>query len=237
MMTNVMNHILHHVFDALAPLHCEICDEKITGSVHVHRICDGCLYMFESAPSNEQLLNGLYRQSNTDTYLSRVESFFAFHAEAPIQKAFYAIKYMYAKNMAKDFGFYVSGLTTLEGIDCFVPVPLHPARKRERGYNQSLAICEGMHARTRIPISETLKRIRYSITQTKLSSQDRSRNVRSIFEFNELGSIRGKHLMLIDDVMTTGSTLESCAKALLESGARSVSALTIAAATLPRKIQ
>lgn len=237
MMKTIVKHILHDVLDALAPLHCEICDEKINAHMHIHRICDGCLYMFESAPSNEQLLNGLYRQNNSDTYISHVESFFAFHAEAPIQKALYAIKYTYAKRMAKDFGHYVAGLTTFEEIDCFIPVPLHTARKRERGYNQSMAICEGMHAKTNIPISEALKRIRYSITQTKFSSHERTRNVQGIFTVNNAESIRGKHVMLIDDVMTTGSTLEACAQALLESGARSVSALTIATATLPKGIQ
>ena len=237
MMKTIANHILHNVLDALAPLHCEICDEKINAHMHIHRICDGCLYMFECAPSNEELLNGLYGQNNADTYISHVESFFAFHSEAPIQKALYAIKYTYAKRMAQDFGQYVSGLTTFEGIDCFIPVPLHSARKRERGYNQSMAICEGLKAKTKIPISVALERIRYSITQTKFSSYDRSRNVQGIFMVNNTESIHGKHIMLIDDIMTTGSTLESCAQALLESGARLVSALTIATATLPKGIQ
>lgn len=229
--------ILHDVIDAFAPLHCEICDAKINASMHIHRICDGCLYMFDTAPSNDQLLNGLYKQKGKETYLFDVESFFAFYPEAPIQSALYAIKYMYAKQMAIDFGYYVAGLTAFDCIDCFIPVPLHSARKRERGYNQSLAICEGLHKRTHIPIAEALKRNRYSMTQTKLSSRERMSNVQHIFEVRNTESIRGKHVMLIDDVMTTGSTLESCAQALLESGAHTVSALTLATATFPKEIQ
>ena len=232
-----VQHILHDVLDALAPLHCEICEVKINTDMHIHRICDACLYMFEIAPGKDQLLNGLYSQKKLDTYLSHVESFFAFYADAPIQKAMHAIKYTNAQRMAEDFGFYIAGLSTFEGIDYLIPVPLHSARKRERGYNQSLAISKSIHAKTNIPISATLKRTKYSITQTKLSSDDRMRNVQGIFMVNNSLSIRGKHLMLIDDVMTTGSTLESCAQALLESGARSVSALTIATATLPKGIQ
>jgi ComF family protein len=108
---------------------------------------------------------------------------------------------------------------------------------RERGYNQSLLIAQGISSITKVPVINALERLHYSTTQTKLSSNDRMQNVQGIFSIKKADLIRDKRLMLIDDVMTTGSTLEECAHVLLDSGACSVSAFTLAAATSTRVIQ
>lgn len=235
-MTFIPN-IMHAMMDAIAPLHCETCDQRISGNTHVHRVCDACLYVFEHAPNDDVLLNQLYTQNNKDSFVFSIESHFAYHQEAPIQRIIYAIKYGNAQQMAFDFGRYLARFKKHIEVDLYVPVPLHRARVRERGYNQSLLIAQGISSVTKVPVIHSLERLHYSTTQTKLSSKDRLQNVQGIFSIKYAGQIRGKRLMIIDDVMTTGSTLEECAHILLESGACSVSALTLAAATSTRGIQ
>ena len=235
-MTFIPN-IMHALMDAIAPLHCETCDARIDGRTYVHRVCNACLYMFESAPEDDSLLNQLYAQNNKDSFLFNIESHFAFHQEAPIQQTIHAIKYDNAQQMAIDFGRYFAGIRKHREVDYYIPVPLHSARLRERGYNQSLLIAQGISSITKVPVINALERLFYSTTQTKLSSKDRMQNVQGIFSLTNAEPIRGKRLMLIDDVMTTGSTLEECAQVLLESGACSVSALTLTAATSTRGIQ
>ena len=230
-------YIMHALMDAIAPLHCETCCEHIDGSTHIHRICDACLYMFECAPKDDILLNQLYSQNNKDSFLFSMESHFAFHKEAPIQETIHAIKYGNAQQMAFDFGRYIARIRNHSEVDYYVPVPLHRARVRERGYNQSLLIAQGISSITKVPVINALERLHYSTTQTKLSSNDRMQNVQGIFSIKKADLIRDKRLMLIDDVMTTGSTLEECAHVLLDSGACSVSAFTLAAATSTRVIQ
>jgi ComF family protein len=235
-MTSIPN-IMHALMDAIAPLHCETCNERIDGLTHVHRVCDACLYLFESAPKDDVLLNQLYTQSNKDSFVISMESHFAFHQEAPIQQTIHAIKYENAQQMAFDFGSYIARNRKHSEVDYYVPVPLHSARVRERGYNQSLLIAQGISSITKVPVINALERLHYSTTQTKLSSNDRMQNVQGIFSIKKADLIRDKRLMLIDDVMTTGSTLEECAHVLLDSGACSVSAFTLAAATSTREIQ
>jgi ComF family protein len=232
-----MEDFSHIILNALAPLHCEVCNIDIPCRTEVHRICDTCLFTFEHAPSNEIILNQLYKNKPSDTYLLHIQSIFSYHANAPIQTAIHAMKYGYAKQMSFDIGSYSSKFISHEHIDMYVPVPLHPGRRRERGYNQSEAIALGLSKMTTIPVINALKRNVYSVTQTKLSSQERKQNVESIFTVHNPAIIKEKHVMLIDDVMTTGSTLESCAQALLESGAYSVSAHTIATANTQSGMQ
>ncbi|OGR85186.1 MAG: hypothetical protein A2901_06520 [Elusimicrobia bacterium RIFCSPLOWO2_01_FULL_54_10] len=109
-----------------------------------------------------------------------------------------------------------------------VSVPLHPARLRERGYNQSEALAREMARLARVPFLDALKRARNTVSQTQLDSQERAKNVAGVFQVRTPGQIAGKRVLLVDDVCTTGSTLGECAQALLQAGARQVFALTLA---------
>ena len=112
-----------------------------------------------------------------------------------------------------------------------VPVPLHPTRLRERGYNQSERIAQGFAAFTGLEIAETmLIRIRPTETQTVLDGEQRAHNVRNASRFNGITSLSGRSVILIDDVMTTGSTISECARALKEGGAGVV---TVSVAVTP----
>jgi ComF family protein len=111
-----------------------------------------------------------------------------------------------------------------------VPVPLHTVKLRERGYNQSAFLCKGIAETTDIPIAASLKRTRYTRSQTKLSREERQENVAGAFEVRKDVLFEQKTLILIDDVITTGATTVECARALRNYGAEKILATAIALA-------
>jgi ComF family protein len=115
----------------------------------------------------------------------------------------------------------------IEERDLLIPVPLAPARARERGYNQSELLARLLAARWHVPVTEALVRRRATETQTRLTPGDRLRNVAGAFA-TVLGreELAGRHVVLVDDVITTAATLNACAKALHEGGARIISYVT-----------
>lgn len=120
-------------------------------------------------------------------------------------------------------------------VDCILPIPLHPVKFRERGFNQSLYIASGISEVFGIPVfSDYLKRIRYTRTQTKLSRLERRTNMKNAFKVptNTIEAVAGKRFLIVDDVYTTGATLQSAARTLLTSGAHSVFGFTLAVAIL-----
>jgi ComF family protein len=115
-------------------------------------------------------------------------------------------------------------------FDIIVPVPLHPTRQRERGFNQAGLLAELLSPRISIPCKRVLKRIRYTTTQTALDRAERMENLHNAFRLRRNADVRGLHVLLIDDVLTTGSTLSECARVLKRAGAISVHAATAARA-------
>jgi ComF family protein len=115
----------------------------------------------------------------------------------------------------------------VEERDMLVPVPLAPSRARERGYNQSEILAQALGRRWNVAVVEALKRRRATETQTRLTPGDRLRNVAGAFGtvlgFDQLA---GRHVLLVDDVITTAATLNACAMVLHESGARIISYVT-----------
>ncbi|MCK9588493.1 MAG: ComF family protein [Terrimicrobiaceae bacterium] len=112
--------------------------------------------------------------------------------------------------------------------DALVPVPLHPRRLREREFNQAEILCQELSRISGIQVFSPLARRRYTTTQTRLDRKGRRQNLRDAFILRKNGNVMNMNLLLVDDVLTTGSTLDACAAVLLEAGARSVRALTAA---------
>ena len=115
-------------------------------------------------------------------------------------------------------------------FDLIVPVPLHPARERERGFNQAKLLAEILSAKIDIPLRPALERIRYTTTQTAFDRTERMQNLHNAFRLRKKIAVRDLRVLLIDDVLTTGSTLSECARMLKASGATSVYAATAARA-------
>lgn len=154
-----------------------------------------------------------------------------------IRKLIHNLKYKGACDAGKEIG-RIYGLTLAKsgftsGIDLIIPVPLHSSKMRQRGYNQSEIISQGISEPTGLPvITDILVRSGDSATQTKRSRFERWVNVEGIFTVRDPDCIRGKHILLVDDVITTGSTIEACASELLKTEGVKVSVAAIAAAVL-----
>ena len=115
-------------------------------------------------------------------------------------------------------------------FDLVVPVPLHPARQRERGFNQALLLAELVSARISVPIRAVLERVRYTTTQTAFDRTERMENLHNAFRLRKKADVRHLRVLLIDDVLTTGATLSECARILRKAGALSIHAATAARA-------
>ena len=111
-----------------------------------------------------------------------------------------------------------------------VPVPLHPLRQMARGFNQAELLCERLAPRLGLPVVEALRRQRPTAHQARLDAHGRRRNMRRAFSVTGTGRLRGKSVLLVDDVMTTGATLAACAETLAAAGVAEVSVLTAARA-------
>ena len=161
-------------------------------------------------------------------------SYFYFNKGSAYQPLIHKLKYNGRKDvgveMGKAFGSELRK-TVFSAADVIVPVPLHPKKLKTRGYNQSEMIAKGLSQSLHLPVNTTcLKRGESTETQTRKSRFDRFRNVEGKFLVNEGSAIEGKHIILADDVVTTGSTLEACAIAVLEVSGTKVSILTLAVA-------
>lgn len=122
-----------------------------------------------------------------------------------------------------------AGRLPLAGIDAVLPVPLHPRRRRERGYNQTELIFAAWAAAQGLPwLPELLVRCRDTEPQWQLPPEERRRNIRGAFAVNGGRPLRGQRLLLVDDIFTTGATMDECARTLLAAGAARVSGLALA---------
>jgi ComF family protein len=153
----------------------------------------------------------------------------------PFDKLVQAFKYSGKTKVGELLGQALAALVqqdeVLSAADAVCPVPLHPARLRERGFNQSLLLAAAISMNTGIPLNDCLVRVRYTSTQTaKTKPERRLKNVAGAFRIRPDAGVEGKTVLLVDDVMTTGATLDQSAQALLKGGAAKVLGAVIAAA-------
>lgn len=113
-------------------------------------------------------------------------------------------------------------------FDAMVPVPLHHVRYRAREFNQAEELARLISRQCKVPVFNALRRTRYTSTQTKLDRFERMENLRGAFRVRQNARVKEKHLVLVDDVFTTGSTVEECSRVLLHAGAASVRVITVA---------
>ena len=163
--------------------------------------------------------------------LKAVTACFFFSKEGKVQHLIHELKYKGNSDagvfLGQELGKSIKGVPLFQGIDYLIPVPLHPKRERERGYNQSMMIAQGIAEETGIPIGDGfLFRSVNTATQTHKSKDERWQNVKDIFEVRHAEQLEGKYVLLIDDVLTTGATLEACALKL-----STISGITISCAT------
>jgi len=149
------------------------------------------------------------------------------------QKVVHQIKYngdeRLAVVMGRKLGTVLAESGDYDTVDMLVPVPLHRRKERKRGYNQSLRLCEGIQqAFPRPVVSDNLIRSRHTDSQTHKNRQQRLENMKDVFNLRDNEQFAGKHLLLVDDVITTGATTEACCQALLTAEGVKISIASLA---------
>ena len=144
-------------------------------------------------------------------------------------KAIHRFKYNRDTTYSRPLGSIISSYSELKGLDMVIPVPLHIKRLRERGFNQSRLLARRVGTVWGVPVrADVLARAAATLPQTDLGAEDRRANVRGAFTLRRPGVVVGRHVLLVDDIMTTGATAGECAALLRDAGAATVGVVTVA---------
>lgn len=162
-------------------------------------------------------------------------TFCRFDKGGRLQHLLHQLKYKGNREVGRKMGILLGNdliqTISYQDIDAIIPVPLHPKKEKKRGFNQSVEICKGLSESMNRPlIMGNLVREVYTTSQTRKGRFERWENVSGIFNVKNGNSLTGKHLLLVDDVVTTGATLEACCEPLLKIPGVRVSIATIASA-------
>jgi ComF family protein len=202
----------------LYPHTCDACGTAL----HKHEgpICFKCLYELPRTDYCVDLENPVVHLFIGRLRIEKATALFTFHKGSRFRKLLHALKYKNKPEigilLGKELGAEMLKSKNFGDIDYIIPVPLHPNRQRQRGYNQSEMIGEGISKVTKTPMMiENLVRAKETVTQTKMTKEERWKNVSGKFVITDLESLKNKHVLLIDDVITTGSTIEACGEVLL----------------------
>ncbi|WP_343522457.1 ComF family protein [Pedobacter sp.] len=215
----------------LFPNLCNACGITLFQGEHV--ICTKCLYDLPFTDYHQHAENRVAKQLWGRVPLNAAMAMLYFRKGAKVQNLIHNLKY----NGRTDVGLALGNMlgerlktnTTYQNADLIIPVPLHRKKYKRRGYNQCTFIAEGIAQEMKIEFSEEiLARNKVTESQTKKSRYNRYQNMKDVFQVNSTKNISGKHLLLVDDVITTGATLEACANALLAVGAAKVSVAALA---------
>lgn len=226
-----MMSLLNDVWEFFFPRYCVICGKRLLQSEE--HFCMACLcalprIRFRNLEDNEiaKLLWGKMP-------IERASAFLYYSKGGDVRELLFQLKYygnqkigvFWGRCMAKDLvskGFF-------HGIEGIIPVPLHSKKLKSRGYNQSELLAKGISEVTGIPVlRDVLRRNQYTETQTRKSNYERWNNVMDVFECTSLERFSCKHVLLVDDVLTTGATLVACADAFKEIEGLRISVLTLA---------
>lgn len=183
-----------------------------------------------------QLLNPVKNIFYGRVELQTASSCYLFQKKGSVQKILHAIKYKGNQELARLIGTWYAGDLCADPhvirSACIIPVPLHSRKLKQRGYNQSEAFAKGLAEGLKIPLNTgILKRVEHTASQTRKSRFERWENVEDTFEVTEGPSLKYQHVILVDDVITTGATIEACCRALQKIEGIKLNVLSIAFAS------
>lgn len=222
--------IFESFIDLLFPHTCVICKAR-TGK-NEHGVCIPCLTSLPYRNTNDFACNDMTARLVGNTHIKRCAALCNYNPESQIHNLIYAFKYDGRKDIAEMMGRLMGNTFSkkgfFDGIDIIIPLPLHKKREKKRGYNQSYHLALGISKTTGIPVVNAVQRTVNNKSQTTMSQAQRQKNVENIFRLAEKEACQGKHVLLVDDILTTGSTIMSCASVLSDS-ASAISILTLSA--------
>jgi ComF family protein len=201
------------LFSLVYPKTCELCDSTLVSGETC--ICSVCWHKLPRTDFYRDAENPL-----TNIFWGRIQietatALFHYHKGGKVQSLIHQLKYKgnqkTGRYLGERLGTYLSSAPLYKKLDVIIPVPLHEKRMRERGFNQSEVFGEGLSQTLGLPLnSKVLKRMAATSTQTSKRRFNRWQNVESVFKITAPQHLKYKNILLIDDVITTGSTIESC---------------------------
>lgn len=223
---NFLNALTHLFYPHL----CEGCSKPLVPGEKV--LCISCTTQlpetgYHHIPGNETEM----RFAGRIPFI-HASSYAWFTHDGLLQHLIHGLKYKGKKEtgiwLGRRFGSELKATDWVASVDLIIPVPLHPAKQAKRGYNQSMCIAEGLSATLNIPASDKiLLRIKDTESQTSKTRSERVNNMEGAFKIAENAQLADKHILICDDVLTTGATLEACALTLLKQESIKISIATV----------
>ncbi|MBR3977699.1 MAG: ComF family protein [Bacteroidaceae bacterium] len=216
------------LIDLIFPRYCSVCGELL--SPQERDICVSCLF---SMPRIEKIhLEEIEKTFWGKAKIERATSYMYYKKGSPYNNLIHNLKYKnhpeVGERLAYTAATELAGKGFFNSIDLIVPLPLSKAKRRKRGYNQCDYIAAGISRATGIAIArDIVSRIKSNETQTHKNREERWKNVEGIFEVRKPSKAEGRHILLVDDILTTGATLQCCAAALQEAAGCKISIFTL----------
>jgi ComF family protein len=201
------------------------------------RVCASCWSTIRYVTNEDVLYQEMQGRLTGGRHIAQLISLYHFEKEGILQSIIHQLKYNGTTKLGIELGRKLGEKLHYElagvYVDGVIPVPLHPTKFRERGYNQSEYIARGICQATGIPVqTEVLKRHKYTSSQTQLTAVERKENVGDAFALHPRAKsvVEGRTFLIVDDVITTGATIEACAESLMKCGASRAIACSVALA-------
>lgn len=232
-----INSFLLPLRDFLFPPLCFSCNERLSDGET--RLCASCWNSLETVGEGDRTVQVLRKRFCESEVIDDFVSCYYFEHGGVLQKIAHSLKYQaitkFGRELGERLGEKIASSGNFNDVDGIIPVPLHKVKRRERGYNQSEFICKGIAKELNTPVLPSLvQRKKHTISQTQLNAEERAKNVADAFEIKErmMTSVSGKTFLIVDDVITTGATIQSMARVLKGAGAKKIYAASAALAKL-----
>ncbi|ASZ10489.1 ComF family protein [Chitinophaga pendula] len=200
---------------------CEICGQDLTDAEEV--LCLTCLHQLPATQCLSHNDHPAARIFQGRINVQHAAAIYYYIQPSPLQQLVYQFKYHQrqdiARYMGRQMGLQLLQFPWIQEITAIVPVPLHRQRQRQRGYNQSALLANGIAAIIQQPVKELLYRSHFKHSQTKHNRETRWQNVTQAFHIKHPATYARDHFLLVDDIITTGATTEACCLQLLKTGA------------------
>ena len=233
-MLQLVSDYLTDLFDLFYPHVCLACTQKLLGNEEV--LCTKCEYELPRSNHWNNSNNHLVQRFWGRVEIEGAATLFNFQKKGNVQHLLHQLKYHGRRDVGEYSGKMMGHLLSQNGsiicnVDLIVPVPLHKKKLKQRGYNQCDSFAEALAVALNTSWSSTaLTRVEENISQTKKNRFDRYGNVAQIFAVADASQLQGKHILLVDDVVTTGATAEACLNVILAVPGTKVSFAAIAVA-------
>ncbi len=224
--TNYLNNLAHFIF----PHHCSGCNTDVLSEEQL--LCAKCLYELPETNFANIYNNVVEKNFYGRLKVEQATAAFYFTKESLMQHLIHQLKYKSNQAigvyLGKMLGNQLLQSNRFNEVDIIVPLPLNPKREFKRGYNQAAVICNGITEVFSKPINTTtvIRKVNTE-TQTHHTRTERWQNMDGVFTVANAQAIKDKHILLVDDIITTGATIEACGKVILDAGAKCLSVAAV----------